>query len=140
MGTYDDIIHLLHPTSLTHPRMSISARAAQFSPYATLTGYGDAVKETARLTHQKLELDEDRKADINEKLLLIQAQIEYKPLAAITYFKSDDKKDGGTYSTVVGNVKKIREYEGIVVMMNGMEIPIDDIIQIEGNALNLVDT
>lgn len=132
MGTYDDIIHLPHPTSPTHPRMSISARAAQFSPYATLTDYGDAVKETARLTNEKLELEEDSKAIINEKLMRIQAQIEYKPQIAITYFKPDDKKDGGTYSTTTGHVKKIKEYEGIIVMMDGMEISIDDIIQIEG--------
>jgi len=131
MSTYDDIIHLPHPTSPTHPRMSISARAAQFSPYATLAGYGDAVKETARLTNKKLELDEDRKADINETLMRIQAQIDYKPQVAITYFKPDDKKDGGAYITVVGHVKKIKKYEGIVVMTDGMEIPIGDSIQMK---------
>lgn len=130
-GKYDDIIHLPHPTSPTHPRMSVSARAAQFSPYATLTGYGDAVRETARLTNQKLELDEDRKAAINETLMLIQVQIEHKPQVAITYFQPDDMKDGGIYITVVGHVKKIKEYEGIVVMTEGTEISIEDIMQID---------
>ena len=137
-GKYDDIIHLPHPTSPTHPRMSVSARAAQFSPYATLTGYGDAVRETARLTNQKLELDEDRKIAINEKLMLIQAQIEHKPQIAITYFKSDDKKDGGVYITVSGSVKKVKEYERIVVMVDGAEIFIDDIVQIDESAPNSV--
>ncbi len=116
--TYDDIIHLPHPASPTHPRMSVSARTAQFSQYATLTGYGDAVKETARLTNQKLDLEEDRKAAINEMLMSIQARIEHKPQVAITYFKPDDKKDGGSYITAIGNVKKIKEYECIVVMMD----------------------
>ncbi|MGE1062421.1 hypothetical protein NXG27_07310 [Megasphaera paucivorans] len=103
--TYDDIIHLPHPASPTHPRMSVSARTTQFSQYATLTGYGNAVKETARLTNQKLELEEDRKAAINEMLMLIQAQIEHKLQVAITYFKPDDKKDGGTYITTYGRVE-----------------------------------
>jgi hypothetical protein len=119
--------------------MSISARAAQFSPYATLTGYGDAVKETARLTHEKLELDEDRKAAINEILMLIQAQIEHKPQVTITYFKPDDKKDGGSYITAAGRVKKIKEYECTVVMTDGAEISIDDIIQIDSNILDSVN-
>ena len=113
---YDDIINLPHHQSLTRPHMSAYDRAAQFSPFAALTGYEDAVAETARLTGKKAELDEYGKSDLNERLNIIQDTLDEQPKVSITYFLPDKKKSGGEYVTVSGCVKKIDEYEHIVVM------------------------
>lgn len=94
---YDDMLHLPHPTSQKHPRMPISDRAAQFSPFAALTGHEAAVKETARLTDQKIELDESKKAILDAKLQMIVEQIKSQPIVTITYFVPDEKKAGGAY-------------------------------------------
>lgn len=103
---YDDIINLPHHKSITHSHMSMIDRAAQFSPFAALPCYGDAVKETARITDAKIELDESEKALINEKLLMIAEHLDNKPLVSITYFNPDTKKKGGEYLTITGTVKK----------------------------------
>lgn len=129
---YDDIINLPHHQSLTRPHMSAYDRAAQFSPFAALTGYEDAVAETARLTDKKAELDEYGKSDLNERLNIIQDTLDEQPKVSITYFLPDKKKSGGEYVTVSGCVKKIDEYEHIVVMLDATKIPIDDIAEING--------
>jgi len=129
---YDDIINLPHHQSLTRPHMSAYDRAAQFSPFAALTGYEDAVAETARLTGKKVELDEYGKSDLNERLNIIQDTLDEQPKVSITYFLPDKKKSGGEYVTVSGCVKKIDEYEHIVVMLDATKIPIDDIAEING--------
>lgn len=129
---YDDIINLPHHQSLTSPHMSAYDRAAQFSPFAALTGYEDAVAETARLTDKKAELDEYGKSDLNERLNIIQDTLDEQPKVSITYFLPDKKKSGGEYVTVSGCVKKIDEYEHIVVMLDATKIPIDDIAEING--------
>ncbi|WP_313560036.1 hypothetical protein [Ruminiclostridium cellobioparum] len=130
---YDDIIHLPHHTSSKHPRMSSLNRAAQFAPFAALSGYDDAVKETARLTDERVELDEYTKNILSNKLQLIAERFTEQPEVVITYFQPDQKKDGGDYVTATGIVKKIDEYNRIVVMTNGIEIPIEEIINIEGH-------
>jgi hypothetical protein len=130
--TYDDIIHLPHHVSTTRPHMSAIDRAAQFSPFAALTGYDAAIKETARLTDERIELDEYRKDILSDKLQIIADRIKEHLEIAITYFQPDEKKNGGTYVTAIGTVKKIDEYERIVVMMDSTTIPIDEIISIEG--------
>ena len=112
--------------------MSAYDRAAQFSPFAALTGYEDAVAETARLTDKKVELDEYGKSDLNERLNIIQDTLDEQPKVSITYFLPDKKKSGGEYVTVSGCVKKIDEYEHIVVMLDATKIPIDDIAEING--------
>jgi len=127
-----DIINLPHHQSLTRPHMSAYDRAAQFSPFAALTGYEDAVAETARLTGKKAELDEYGKSDLNERLNIIQDTLDEQPKVSITYFLPDKKKSGGEYVTVSGCVKKIDEYEHIVVMLDATKIPIDDIAEING--------
>lgn len=127
---YDDMINLPHHISIVHPQMPVSERAAQFSPFAALTGYDDAVKETGRLTDTKIELDEDAKEILDEKLRMIQEQIEERLMAEITYFQPDDKKEGGAYITASGNIKKIDEYKKAVIMENGTEICIEKIINI----------
>jgi hypothetical protein len=110
--------------------MSMAARAAQFAPFAALTGYGDAIKETARLTAQQLELDENEKALLNEKLLLLRQHLTEHPLVTITFFVPDTKKAGGSYQTITGSVKKLQEYERRLVMNDGTIIPIDSIIEL----------
>ncbi len=130
--TYDDIIHLPRHVSAVHPHMASIDRAAQFSPFAALTGYDAAVKETARLTDKRVELDEYMKGTLNHKLQIIADRIKEHPEIAVTYFQPDEKKDGGAYVTAAGAVKKIDEHERIIIMVNGTSIFIDEVIGIEG--------
>ena len=130
--SYDDIINLPNPTSKKHPRMSLSDRAAQFSPFAALTGHEAAIKETARLTNEKLMLSDEVIAEINEKLNLISETIGTQQLVRITYFVPDNKKAGGAYISCSGCVKKIDGYEHTVVMEDKTAIPIEQISDIEG--------
>lgn len=137
-GPYDDIINLPHRVSASHPNMSALDRAAQFSPFAALTGYEDAVKETARLTNERVELDEGSKAVLNDRLCMIQNTLEDQPQVSITYFKPDNKKAGGAYITITGGVKKIDEYERSIAMQDATKIPIDEIISIDGEMFSLI--
>jgi hypothetical protein len=129
---YNDIINLPHHVSATHPHMPAIDRAAQFSPFAALTGYDAAIKETARLTDERVELDEYMKDVLSDRLQIIIDQLKEHPEITITYFQPDEKKNGGDYVTVIGTVKKIDEYERIIVMNNGTWIQIDEIISIDG--------
>lgn len=128
MGAYDDIIHLPHPTSPRHPRMPMIDRAAQFTPFQALTGYGEAIQETARITGEKAELTEEEKAVLDEKLRLL---TDTGNEAAFTYFQSDGKKSGGAYITIQGTIKKLVLLEGRLVLTNGTTIPIEDILEIQ---------
>lgn len=128
---YDDIIALPHPTSKTHPRMSNEDRAAQFSPFAALTGHEAAIKETARLTDRKIDLDEYEKERLDEKLQVIAENLNSDMEVTITYFVPDEKKDGGAYRTVTGCVRKIDSYENKLVMRDKTVIPVDQIFGIE---------
>lgn len=127
---YDDIIGLPHPVSTKHPQMARADRAAQFSPFAALTGYNDAISETQRLTKTRRELDENKKAELDEKLSVLAAQLNERPVVRITYFKEDEKKEGGAYITVEGIVKKMKEYEKILQMEDGTQIPMQDVIEL----------
>ncbi len=130
---YDDIIHLPHHVSETHPRMSLYDRAAQFSPFAALTGHGAAIRETARRTSSRVELSEDSRKILDEKLNLLMERLG-KGLhlaVSITYFVPDQKKEGGEYVTAEGTVKKVREYEKRIVLENGREIPMEEIKEID---------
>jgi len=129
-GKYDDIINRPHHVSATHPQMPIADRAAQFSPFAALTGYEAAIKETARVTREKVELDEDAKAYLNEQLNLIRTGINEQLAVSITYFVPDTGKSGGRYEIITGTVKKIEKTERIVIMHDKTRIPIDNILQI----------
>lgn len=129
---YEDIIHLPHLVSKDHIPMSIADRAAQFSPFAALTGYDGAIKETARLTDQRIELDESSKTILDEKLRIIQNHLNAAVETEFVFFKQDEKKTGGTYITQRGIVKKISSYEGSVIMQKGEKILIKDIITISG--------
>lgn len=132
MGKYDDIINLPHHVSATRPHMAAIDRAAQFAPFAALTGYEGAVKETARLTDERIELDEYAQGALSDRLQIIADRMKEHPKIAITYFQPDAEKKGGAYITAAGTVKKIDEYERVVVMTDATVIPIDEIISIEG--------
>lgn len=136
---YDDIINLAHHVSKNRPAMSRLNRAAQFSPFAALTGYEGAIKETSRLTDRKVELDEATKAVLDEKLRIIQEQLSSNPEIEITYFQPDEKKAGGAYVSTLGIVKKIDNYERAIVMEEGTRIAIEEIISITGEAVQCVD-
>lgn len=135
MSEYDDIIHLPHHVSKKHPQMSMEDRAAQFSPFAALTGYDAAIAETARLTNQRVELDEYERQALNEKLQVISEHLKEHPKVTITYFLPDARKDGGEYVTVTGNVKKIDDYEHRIILMDETRILMEDVISIEGVVL-----
>lgn len=130
---YDDIINLPHHVSAKHPQMSLHDRAAQFSPFAALTGYDAAVKETARLTDQRIEMDEYEQVALDERLQLVREHIKEKPEITILYFQPDERKDGGAYLSYTGNVKKIDDYERQIIMVDGMKIPLDDVMEIGGD-------
>ena len=128
---YEDIIHLPHHVSKTRPQMSMLDRAAQFSPFAALTGYDSAIKETGRLTDEKLELDEDTRAALDRKQAYLLEMISDQPEVSITHFLPDEKKAGGEYVTVSGNLKRIDDYERMLILTDGRKIPMDDIADIE---------
>lgn len=132
-GKYDDIINLPHHVSKTHKRMPIADRAAQFSAFAALKGYDDAIDETARITENKIELDESEKVVLNEKLHIIADNISEHPAVSIKYFKPDTKKSGGEYVTITGRIKKIDIYSNQFTLMDGSLILFNDIIEIESD-------
>ena len=125
-GPYDDIIGLPHPNSERHPRMPMANRAAQFSPFAALTGYDDAVKETARLTDGKIELTEEEKSILDGRLQLLAPG----ESASITYFQPDGRKRGGAYVTVSGVVKRVDAAAREVVLTDGKRIPVDGVLEV----------
>lgn len=124
---YDDIIHLQHPTSKTHKRMPIVDRAAQFAPFAALTGHQEQIKESGRLTQEKKILDENQKAELDYHLQTITPTTQVK----IVYFVPDLYKSGGKYVAVKGYVKKIDDYERVLILKSKQKIKIDDIYSIE---------
>lgn len=131
-GPYDDIMDLPHPDPAGHPRMPMADRAAQFSPFAALTGHGAAVRETARLTEERMALSEEGRAELDWKLRAIADRAGEHPEVSIVYFKADGKKEGGAYMTVSGPVGKIDSRRRAVVMDGGAAIPIRDVVEITG--------
>ena len=132
MGNYDDIINLKRPIS-KHPKMSLYQRSAQFAPFAALTGYEGRVKETARLTDRRIELDEEMKLILDLKIQVIKEMLSDNPEVEITYFIPDTRKDGGKYETIINNVKKIDSYNEHIIMQNNLKIEIKEIININSN-------
>lgn len=131
--TYDDIIHLPHHVSKRHPQMSLYNRAAQFAPFAALTGYEEAIIETARLTAPKVDMMEDNQQLLDRKLALLSHSLIEQPTVSITYFQPDKKKTGGQYLTITGVIKCIRDSERIIRMADGKRVSIDTIISIDGD-------
>lgn len=139
MGNYDDIINLAHHVSATRPQMPMSDRAAQFSPFAALTGYDAAIKETGRLTDTKIELDDEGLNDLNAKFQFLVEHLKDEPEVSITYFKADERKAGGSYLEATGIVKKLDDFERLITMQNGAKIPMDDILSIDGDAFSVLE-
>ena len=129
---YDDIIGMPHPTSKSHPRMSRLNRAAQFAPFAALTGYDDAIAEAARLTDGQTELTDAERLALGEKLALLRDSLNASPTVTVTFFKPDARKAGGAYVSVTGAVRRVREYERELVMEDGQVIPFDRILDVDG--------
>ena len=129
--SYDDIIHLSRPVSKKRSPMSNFDRAAQFSPFAALTGYDAVIAETGRLTDTRIELDEGGKALLDEKLQTIREHLAQQPKVKLTVFCPDSRKSGGAYDTITGNVKKIDPVARILVLTGGEVIPVDRIYGIE---------
>ena len=125
---YDDIINLSHPVSSRHLQMPMMNRAAQFSPFAALTGYDDAVRETARLTNEKIEIDEYEKEKLGRKIQWIGSHLDEHIPVSITYFQPDDKKAGGSYEEIVDTIRKINVYEHEILLAKGTKIPIMNIL------------
>ena len=124
---------LPHHVSRKHPQPTMADRAARFAPFAAITGYEEMVLEEARITDDRIELDENSKAALNEKLNMILEFIDEQPEVSITYFEPDMRKAGGAYITVIGTVKRIDEYEHLVIMTDGKKIRIEDIFALESD-------
>ena len=131
-GKYDDIINMRHHVSTRHQRMSQGDRAAQFSPFAALTGHEAAIKETARITDEFVEPDADKKQELDEKLQIIRMILADNKTARVQmiFFKPDGKKSGGSYETITGNIKKIDEYNGLIVFDDKTTVKIEKVIDI----------
>lgn len=129
-GTYDDIIALPHPEPRTHPRMSLHDRAAQFSPFAALTGHSAAIAETGRLTASRITLDESEIARVDAALQRLRELLLQAPAVSITYFVPDERKAGGSYQTVTGTARRIDTANGVLLLTDQRAIPIPDILDV----------
>lgn len=138
-GDYNDIIYLPHHVSPTRPQMSMRDRAAQFSPFAALTGYDAAIRETARLTQEKVELDEQELAVLDRKFQLLLEQLGRCPQVTITWFVPDELKQGGRYLTITDVVKKVDAAARFVLLQNVGRICMDDIVEIEGELFDYLE-
>lgn len=142
-GSYDDIIDLPHPVSKRHPQMPLSDRAAQFAPFAALTGHDEAIRETARLTDSFIELDEEQREKLDQRLQMLLAEMRADPLQIpeikATYFQPDEKKDGGAYVSVSGRVKKVDGYRRQIWFTDGTALSMENLISIEGELFKDMD-
>ena len=128
---YDDIIDRPHHVSRSHPRMPLSDRAFQFAPFAALSGYADTIRETQRLTERKIELDEGTIEMLNRRYR--------RPTVSITYFRPDERKEGGAYLTVTGVVRKLDPAARRIIMQDGTVIPAAEISAMEGEIFSDMD-
>lgn len=139
MDKYKEIINLPHKQSTKRPHMSLLDRAAQFAPFAALTGYDDAVKETARLTNEKVELSEENLNVLNMKYQILVDQLDEENEVVFTYFIPDENKDGGAYIEKLGVIKKIDDYERLITLCDGTTIPMDDVLSIDGKIFDNIE-
>lgn len=138
-GKYDEIMGLPHHVSKTRPQMPMSDRAAQFAPFAALTGYDSAIKETGRLTDERIELDVEALSALDMKYQLLMEALDEAPEVTITYFQPDERKAGGKYVSAVGTVKKIDDFERRITMRDGTRIPMDDVLSIDGELFSSLE-
>ena len=136
---YDEILSLSHHVSKTRPQMPMSDRAAQFAPFAALTGYDSAIKETGRLTNERIELDEEALTALDRKYQLLMDVFDDAPEVTITYFQPDERKAGGKYVSATGAVKKVDDFERQITMQDGTRIPMDDVLSIDGEPFSSLE-
>ena len=136
---YNEIMGLPHHVSKTRPQMPMSDRAAQFAPFAALTGYDAAIKETGRLTDERIELDVEALSALDMKYQLLMEALDEAPEVTITYFQPDERKAGGKYVSAVGAVKKIDDFERRITMRDGTRIPMDDVLSIDGEMFSSLE-
>lgn len=136
---YDDIIALPHHVSRKRAKMSLSERAAQFAPFAALTGYGDAVRETARYTKTKIEPEEDAREELDRRLKYVSENIGQRPELDICYFIPDEKKEGGSYVTLRAAAERIDLTHRLLITQTGETVPLDDILSIDGEIFGRLD-
>ena len=136
---YNEIMGLPHHVSKNRPQMPMSDRAAQFAPFAALTGYDAAIKETGRLTDERIELDVEALSALDMKYQLLMEALDEAPEVTITYFQPDERKAGGKYVLAVGAVKKIDDFERRITMQDGAKIPMDDVLSIEGELFSVLE-
>lgn len=127
---YDKIINLPHHVSTTRPQMPMSDRAAQFAPFAALTGYDSAIKETGRLTDERIELDEEALAALDRKYQLLIEALDDAPEVTIIYFRPDERKAGGQYVSATGTVKKVDTFGRRILLQDGTRIPLDSVYEL----------
>lgn len=139
MEKYKDIINLPHKQSSKRPHMSLLDRAAQFAPFAALVGYDDAIKETGRLTDDRIELSEENLATLNSRYQILVDHLDEEPEVTITYFVPDIYKTGGSYITKTGVVKKLDAYERLITMTDGAKIQMDDVLTLEGDIFSAAE-
>ena len=138
-GKYDEIMGLPHHISKTRPQMPMSDRAAQFAPFAALTGYDAAIKETGRLTDERIELDVEALSALDMKYQLLMEALDEAPEVTITYFQPDERKAGGKYLPATGAVKKVDDFERRITMQDGTKIPMDDVLSIDGELFSSLE-
>ena len=127
---YDEIMELPHHVSKTRPQMPMSDRAAQFAPFAALTGYDSAIKETGRLTDERIELDEEALTALDRKYQLLMDTLDDAPEVTIIYFQPDARKAGGQYVSATGTVKKVDTFGRRILLQDGTRIPLDSIFDL----------
>ena len=135
-GKYDDMLSLPHHVSAVHPQMSRHDRAAQFSPFAALSGYDAVLQEAGRLTQPQKELDEGVQAELNGQLRVLAGLLDQHPEVTVTWFRPDGKKKGGEYLTATGTVRKIDTYREVLILESGEQIPIHNLLSLSGSAFN----
>jgi hypothetical protein len=136
---YEEIMKHPHHVSKTRPQMPMSDRAAQFASFAALTGYDSAIKETRRLTDERIDLDEEALTALDMKYQLLMDTFDEAPEVTITYFQPDERKAGGKYLTATGAVKKVDDFERRITMQDGTKIPMDDILSIDGELFSSLE-
>ena len=138
-GKYDDILRLPHHVSASRKPMAITARAAQFAPFAALSGYDAEVQEAGRLTDRPIEPDEYEKEALNARLQLLARHLREKWVVSLVFFQPDERKAGGAYVTRTGTVKKLYETERLLTLTDGPVIPLDDLIALDGEEFAAYD-
>ena len=138
-GKYDAILNLPHPVSKVHPPMPMQDRAAQFAPFAALTGYDAAIQETGRLTDDKIEPGESALSELNRKFQCLFEHLEEQPQITFTYFQPDARKSGGSYSSVTSAVKKLDTFDRVILLQNGMKLSMENILDMDAAIFSAIE-